>query len=43
MVLHCVYFTNSFEEGLLKVINMGGDADGVAAVAGQILGAIYGI
>lgn len=34
--------TNSFEEAVLKAVNLGGDADTVGAVAGQIAGAIWG-
>ena len=34
--------TNSFEEGLLKVVNLGDDADTVGAVYGQIAGSYYG-
>jgi ADP-ribosylglycohydrolase len=37
------YFNaKSFEEGLLKVVNEGGDADTNASVAGSILGAKFG-
>jgi ADP-ribosylglycohydrolase len=37
------YFNSkNFEEGILKVINEGGDADTNACVAGSILGAKYG-
>lgn len=36
---HC----SSFEEGLLKVVNAGGDADTNAAVACSILGAKFGV
>jgi ADP-ribosylglycohydrolase len=43
MVLHCVYYAESFESGMLRLINMRGDADSTAAVLGQILGALYGI
>lgn len=42
MALHCVWTTSSFREALLKCVNMGGDADTVGAVTGQIAGAIYG-
>ncbi len=35
--------TDSFEEGLLKVINLGDDADTTGAVYGQLAGACYGI
>ena len=33
----------SFEDGLLRVIQEGGDADGNASVVGALLGARYGI
>lgn len=38
----CLYHCNSFEEGLLAVVNAGGDADTNAAVACSLLGAKYG-
>lgn len=38
----CLYHTNSFQEGLLKVVNAGGDADTNAAVTCAVLGAKYG-
>lgn len=34
--------TTSFEECLLTAVNLGGDADSIGAVAGQIAGAFYG-
>lgn len=34
--------TDSFEEALLKIVNMGGDADSIAAVAGGLAGLYYG-
>jgi hypothetical protein len=34
--------SDSTEEGLLKIINLGRDSDTVAAIAGQIFGAYYG-
>ena len=43
MALHCLYRTDSFAECILKVINLGGDADSVGAVAGQLAGAVYGV
>jgi len=41
--LWCFYNTNSFEDGLIKAINLGDDADTVGAIYGQIAGAYYGI
>ena len=38
----CLYHTESFQEGLLAVVNAGGDADTNAAVACSLLGAKYG-
>lgn len=38
----CLFHCNSFEEGLLAVVNAGGDADTNAAVACSLLGAKYG-
>lgn len=38
----CLFHCNSFEEGLLAVVNAGGDADTNAAVACSLLGARYG-
>lgn len=38
----CLFHCNSFEEGLLDVVNAGGDADTNAAVACSLLGAKYG-
>ena len=38
----CLYHCDSFEKGLLAVVNAGGDADTNAAVACSLLGAKYG-
>lgn len=40
--LWAFYSTESFEEGCLKVVNLGEDADTTGAVYGQIAGAFYG-
>lgn len=42
MALHCVHATSSFEAAVLRAANRCGDADTVAAVTGQLAGAIYG-
>jgi len=42
MALHCVWTTTSFSAAVLKAANLCGDADTVAAVVGQLAGAIYG-
>lgn len=41
--LHIVYHSNSIIEGLQKAVSYGGDADSIASVVGQILGAAYGL
>lgn len=41
-VLWAFYTTDTFEEGLLKVVNLGEDADTTGAIFGQIGGAYYG-
>ena len=43
MSLNTVYQTNSFEEALVRIVNIRGDADSVASVVGQIAGAYYDI
>ena len=43
MALHKLYTTDSFEEAILKGINLCGDADSVGSVIGQIAGAFYGL
>jgi len=42
MALHILWVTNSFSEAILKAVNLRGDADTVAAIAGQIAGSFYG-
>ena len=41
-VLHCILTTRSFEEALIKTVNLGGDADTTGAIAGGLAGALYG-
>eukprot|EP00012_Vannella_robusta_P001020 CAMPEP_0206182968 /NCGR_PEP_ID=MMETSP0166-20121206/367_1 /ASSEMBLY_ACC=CAM_ASM_000260 /TAXON_ID=95228 /ORGANISM="Vannella robusta, Strain DIVA3 518/3/11/1/6" /LENGTH=401 /DNA_ID=CAMNT_0053597751 /DNA_START=114 /DNA_END=1316 /DNA_ORIENTATION=+ len=43
MALHCVWNTNSFNEALLKVINLKGDSDTVGSITGQLAGSLYGV
>lgn len=38
----CIWHSDSFEGALIKAVNLGHDADTVAAVTGQIAGALYG-
>lgn len=40
--LYCIYTTSSFEEALVKAVNLGGDADTIGAITGGLAGAIYG-
>lgn len=40
--LWCLYHCNNFEDGLLSIVNAGGDADTNAAVTCSLLGAKYG-
>ncbi|WP_096086543.1 ADP-ribosylglycohydrolase family protein [Agaribacterium haliotis] len=40
--LWAFYSTSNFEEGLVKVVNLGGDSDTVGAIYGQLAGAFYG-
>jgi ADP-ribosylglycohydrolase len=42
MSLHCIYYTTTFEDALMKCANYRGDSDSVCAVTGQMAGAIYG-
>jgi len=41
--LWAFYHTNNFKDGLIKVVNLGGDADTAGAIYGQIAGCYYGI
>ena len=38
-----LYHFDSYEEGLLAVVNLGGDADTTGAIYGQLAGAYYGV
>ncbi|MGB0921368.1 MAG: ADP-ribosylglycohydrolase family protein [Alphaproteobacteria bacterium] len=40
--LWCVEHTSSFEDAVIKAVNLGGDTDTVGAITGQIAGAAYG-
>ncbi|MEZ3590481.1 MAG: ADP-ribosylglycohydrolase family protein [Muribaculaceae bacterium] len=42
IALWSLWHCNSFKEGLLTVVNLGGDADTNAAVSCALLGAKYG-
>lgn len=41
--LWAFFGTDDFRDGMLKAVNLGGDADTVGAVYGQLAGAYYGI
>ena len=41
--LWCFAHTNSFEQAVLKAVNLGDDADTTAAIVGQLAGAYYGV
>jgi ADP-ribosylglycohydrolase len=41
--LHLLLTTESFEEALIEVINLGGDTDTAGAILGALAGAYYGI
>ena len=43
MALHCVHATSTYRDAVLLAANMRGDADTVAAVTGQLAGALYGL
>lgn len=40
--LWCIFNSNSYEETVLKAVNLGGDSDTIAAIAGSIAGIYYG-
>lgn len=40
--LWAFYHSSSFEEGLVKAVNLAGDADTIGAIYGQLAGAYYG-
>jgi len=41
--LWCFYHGSSFQDSILKAVNIGNDADTTAAICGQIAGAFYGL
>ena len=43
MALLIIYYTSTFEEAVIKVVNLRGDSDSVGSVVGQLAGAYYGI
>ena len=41
--LWCFLTTESFEDALVRAVNLGGDADTIASITGQIAGSFYGM
>lgn len=41
--LHCILTTSTFEDAVVKAVNLGGDADTIGAITGGLAGALYGI
>lgn len=41
--LHCLMNHNDFEDGLLAACNLGGDADTIAAIYGQLAGSVFDV
>ena len=39
----CLLTTDSYKDCVLKAVNLGGDTDTIAAIAGGLAGALYGI
>ena len=38
----CFYYSNSFEDAVLKAVNLGGDTDTIASITGSLAGIYYG-
>ena len=38
-----IYNSDNFEDGVLKAVNLGNDADTTGAIYGQLAGAYYGL
>ena len=38
----CIMHTNSYKDCVLKAVNLGGDTDTIAAIAGGLAGILYG-
>lgn len=41
--LWCVLTTDNYKDCVLKAVNLGGDTDTIAAIAGGLAGALYGL
>ena len=42
-MLWCLFNTNSYKDCVLLAVNLGDDTDTVAAIAGSLAGALYGL
>ena len=40
--LYCIASTDTFEDAIVKAVNLGGDADTIGAITGGLAGALYG-
>ncbi|WP_228276440.1 ADP-ribosylglycohydrolase family protein [Dechloromonas sp. H13] len=43
IAIYCALRSNSFEEGVRLAVNLTGDSDSTGAIAGNLLGALYGV
>lgn len=43
IAVYCALVADSFQEGVLLAVNHGGDSDSTGAIAGNLLGALYGV
>ena len=43
IALYCALVTDDFESGVLLAVNHGGDSDSTGAIAGNLLGLMYGL
>ena len=41
--LWCILHTNTYREAVLRAVNLGGDTDTIAAIAGGVAGLCYGL
>ncbi len=38
----CFYYSNNFEDAVLKAVNLGGDTDTISSITGSLAGIYYG-
>ena len=43
IAIYCALRSDSFEEGVTLAVNLTGDSDSTGAIAGNLLGALYGV